>query len=162
MLSPYLTSCSNQVIHTSSGKAQAKVFTQDQKVLGKIQFENNRGKVKITGKFKGLIPNSKLGFHIHQKGVCNGDFKSSGGHFNPMKLPHGKPGISSHIGDLGNLVTDKDGYAFYEFESDQIELTGNHSIVGKAVIIHSGQDDMISQPSGDAGNRIGCGVLQNI
>ena len=156
-------SCSHKDIKTPSGEAYAKVYSRDNAYLGTVNFVNDKGEVKITGEFKGLTPNSKLGFHIHEKGKCESNFESSGGHFNPTKLPHGSPGVASHVGDLGNIITDKNGNAHYEYTSEQINLYESaNSVIDKAIIIHSGTDDMYSQPSGDAGQRIGCGIIHEL
>src|SRR5690606_6236923 len=107
--------------------------------------------------------NEKLGFHVHEKGECEGDFSSAGGHFNPTNLPHGTPGADSHVGDLGNLETNDEGVADFSYVSEQMTLDESKtSVLGKAIIIHGGTDDFDTQPSGDSGHRIACGVIQSI
>ena len=104
------------------------------------------------------------GFHIHETGDCSApDALSAGGHYNPADAPHGAPeapGAERHVGDLGNLEAGADGRARYERVDSVLTLSGPTSIVGKAVIVHAGQDDFTTQPTGDAGPRLACGVIE--
>lgn len=160
----FLYSCTTNAPELGSGKAQAIIRDRQGDYLGTITFSNNQENVKVMGELEGLTPSTKMGFHIHERGVCHGDFSSAGSHFNPTDLPHGSPGVASHVGDLGNIETNNKGKAHYEYFSEQITLTpqGNKSVIGKTVIIHAGQDDFVSQPSGDSGIRVGCGIIQRI
>jgi Cu-Zn family superoxide dismutase len=104
------------------------------------------------------------GFHIHEVGDCSApDASSAGGHFNPDNTPHGtpeNPPAQRHVGDLGNLEADAEGKAHYERVDQMLPLRGPNSIVGKSVIVHAQADDLSSQPSGSAGPRLACGVIQ--
>ena len=112
------------------------------------------------------------GFHVHQNGACGrGDDGTpggaAGGHFNPLDAPHGAPEgdrDTRHIGDLGNVTSERGGVtggvARGEFVDPLISLSGPTSIVDRALVLHQGTDDLESQPSGDAGDRIACGVIQ--
>lgn len=122
-------------------------------------------KIKLTG--DGLPKEQgKHGFHIHEKGICEpSDFESAGGHYNPTDKNHGKEHEDGHhVGDFDNIEVTKDGEVDVEFTTDQISLDENaentvYSKDGTALVIHAGPDDYKSQPSGDAEDRIACGVI---
>lgn len=130
-------------------------------VKGTVTFTKVDSGVQIVADIEGLKP-GKHGFHIHEKGDCSApDATSAGAHYNPTNQPHGAPESEHrHVGDLGNLTADDSGKAHYERVDTVISLEGEYSIVGKAVIIHSDADDFVTQPSGNAGSRIGCGIIQ--
>lgn len=102
--------------------------------------------------------------HIHAVGDCSAaDGTSAGGHWNPTDEDHGRwGGESFHLGDLGNIPVGRDGTGYLERTTDLWDLgTGSDlDIVGKAIIVHAEEDDFVSQPSGAAGGRIGCGVIE--
>ena len=129
-------------------------------VRGKVSFVKHAGGILITADVEGLTPGLH-GFHIHEFGDCSAaDATSAGGHFNPDNKPHGSPeDIDRHAGDLGNLDADAEGRAHYERVDGHIALSGPRSIVGLAVIVHAGEDDFTSQPTGNAGARVACGVI---
>lgn len=137
--------------------------TRGNKVRGIVRFfELPDGRVKIVADIEGLKPGGKHGFHIHEFGDCSSpDAKSAGGHYNPEGYPHaGPPTKKRHAGDLGNLVADKNGRAHYELIVDNITIDGaRNPILGRAVIVHEREDDLVSQPTGNAGARLGCGVI---
>ncbi len=137
--------------------------TEGSTVTGTVTFEEESdGSVHITGKVSGLTP-GKHGFHIHAVGDCSApDGTSAGGHFNPDDTPHGAPDAATHhVGDLGNLEADEQGNAEYHATYNFLTLKdGPHSVIGKAVIVHSGEDDLVTQPTGDAGSRQACGVIE--
>ncbi len=84
----------------------------------------------------------------------------TGGHFNPTNSIHGsREGAKRHVGDFGNLEADETGVAHLDFVDKGIELNGPHSIIGRGLIIHADEDDLVSQPTGNSGARIGCGVI---
>jgi Cu-Zn family superoxide dismutase len=100
--------------------------------------------------------------HLHESGDCSApDFKSAGDHFNPDAVAHGAPGSAvHHPGDFGNLTADAKGYGKLELTSKVLTLTpGKYCVIGKAVIVHDKPDDF-GQPTGNAGGRVGCGVVQ--
>jgi Cu-Zn family superoxide dismutase len=133
----------------------------DHPVKGVIHFTTNEdGTVDIRGEVSGLKP-GKHGFHIHEFGDCSsGDAKCAGGHFNPGKKKHGGPSDEDrHVGDLGNITANGRGVAEINMKDRLIALSGPFSIVGRAVIIHAKADDLRSQPSGDAGDRVAGGVV---
>lgn len=111
-------------------------------------------KYEITG----LKKNSKHGFHIHEKGDCGDNGKKAGDHWNPNSTKHGDlTAHERHLGDFGNITTDAKGVAKGEIKVPTFSL---EAAKGLAVIVHAKADDLKSQPSGNAGDRIGCGVLQ--
>ncbi len=132
----------------------------DHPVKGVIQFMATDEGVEIVGEITGLKP-GKHGFHIHEFGDCSSaDPKCHGGHFNPDKKKHGGPtDVERHVGDLGNITADGRGKAEIRMTDRLIALSGPRSIIGRAVIIHAKADDLRSQPSGDAGDRIAGGVV---
>jgi len=134
--------------------------TEGNEVSGIVTFTKTDGGIKIVANLKGLTP-GKHGFHIHEFGDCSRlDGKSAGGHFNPDGKKHGAPNSEErHIGDLGNLLANEDGKAYYEMIDTNISFSGPHSIIGRAIIVHAGEDDLTSQPTGAAGARVACGVI---
>lgn len=129
------------------------------KVHGKITFTEKDGMVTLKGEIHGLTP-GKHGFHIHEFGdSSSADGSAAGGHFNPTKKPHGSPDAEErHVGDLGNITADDSGKAVIDMTDKVLKLQGPMSIIGRSVIIHADPDDF-SQPVGNAGARIGCGVV---
>ena len=132
-------------------------------VSGKLMLMPMGDGVHITGDIGGLAPNSTHGFHIHEKGDCSAaDASSAGGHFNPSGDTHGRASAPHHhLGDNDNLVADANGVAHVDahFAGAVLGGGGADDIVGKAVVVHANADDYTSQPSGNAGARIACGVI---
>lgn len=136
--------------------------TEGNTASGVVTFEQMNGTVRIVADISGLEPGTH-GFHIHETGDCSApDATSAGGHFNPQGHQHGAPGDDEHhAGDLGNIEAAEDGTAHLELEIDYITLTsGETSVMGKAVIVHSDPDDFTTQPTGNAGSRLACGVIE--
>lgn len=134
--------------------------TQGSNVGGTVTFTASGEQVKVVADITGLAP-GKHGFHIHEFGDCS-DPKaaSAGGHFNPGKHQHGAPDATErHAGDLGNIEADATGKAHLELTDKVMKLSGDDSIVGHAVIVHEKADDLKTQPTGDAGGRLACGVI---
>jgi Cu-Zn family superoxide dismutase len=130
-------------------------------VTGQVMFHVLANGVEVRGTFKGLTP-GEHGFHIHEFGDCSAaDGSSAGPHFNPGGHAHGGPATpESHAGDYGNLNADANGTASFVYVSKRITLDSSETtVVGRAVIVHEKQDDLSSQPAGNAGPRIGCGVI---
>jgi len=134
--------------------------TEGNRVSGTVVFTQVGDKVRIVGTVEGLTP-GKHGFHIHEWGDCSApDGTSAGGHYNPDNNPHAGPDqMKRHMGDMGNLDANPMGEADYERADGYITLNGPHSIIGHAVIVHAGEDDLTSQPTGNAGPRLACGVI---
>ena len=135
--------------------------TKGNKTVSEVTFEQVGDKVRVTAHVIGLKPDQEHGFHVHEKGDCSsGDGMSAGGHFNPYGKPHGR-GAERHAGDLPNLKADAKGRATLSVDMDIITLTpGPGSIIGRGVIVHAQPDDYTSQPVGNAGARMACGVIK--
>jgi Cu-Zn family superoxide dismutase len=118
--------------------------------------------VKVMVDLKGMAPNSKHGFHIHEKGdLSSPDLKSAGPHFNPGMKKHGGPdGEERHGGDLGNITADAQGNVKTEIMAHGVTLDGEKDgIIGRSVLVHEKADDMKTDPAGDSGARIAGGVI---
>lgn len=136
--------------------------TQGQTAAGTVTFEQVGDQVKVTARVRGLKPNQEHGFHAHEKGDCSApDGTSTGGHFNPTAKPHGPQHAEHHAGDMPSLKADAAGNAEATFTLKGVSLgAGPADLVGKGVIVHAGPDDYATQPTGNAGARIACGVIQ--
>ena len=134
------------------------VPTAGNSVAGTVRFHVAEGMTVITARVSGLQPGGKHAFHIHEFGdQTAADGASAGGHFNPHGHDHGGPDSKiRHAGDLGNLSADGAGEAFAELRVADLPPA---DIVGRSVVIHAGQDDLVSQPAGNAGPRIAVGVI---
>ena len=131
------------------------------KVSGTISFKEVDGGVEVTANLEGLKPGDHA-YHVHEKGDCSApDATSAGGHFNPGGHAHGSPDAEAHHeGDFGNLTAGKDGKATKTFVMKGITLDASPtSIVGKGFIVHEKADDFKTQPTGNAGGRVACGVI---
>jgi superoxide dismutase, Cu-Zn family len=137
--------------------------TEGNHVSGKVAFIAEENGVRIIADITGLKP-GKHGFHVHEHGDCSAaDASSAGGHFNPTGKKHGGPDSEErHVGDFGNLEADGTGVAHYDRLDKVIQLSGPNSIVGKSIIIHADADDLVSQPSGNSGARVACGIIEAI
>jgi len=135
--------------------------TAKSKVTGTVSFKEVEGGVEVTANVENLKPGDH-GFHVHEKGDCSApDASSAGGHFNPGGHPHGAPDAEHrHEGDFGNLTAGKDGKATKTFVMKGITLDDSPtSIIGKGFIVHEKADDFKTQPTGNAGGRVACGVI---
>jgi len=134
--------------------------TKGNDVVGTVTFTKVEGGVRVVAELTGLKP-GEHGFHIHEKGDCSApDGTSAGGHFNPGKHPHAGPDAAErHAGDLGNITANATGQAHYERVDKELKLTGDDSIIGRSVIVHEKVDDLKTQPTGNAGARVACGVI---
>jgi len=129
-------------------------------VTGTVTFTQQPGGVLIEAEIAGLTP-GKHGFHIHEWGdVDCADGTCTGGHFNPTGAAHGGPDSAErHVGDMGNIEADASGNGVYRRVDKVIRLGGPSSIIGRAIIVHAGEDDLTSQPTGAAGARVAYGVI---
>jgi superoxide dismutase, Cu-Zn family len=138
--------------------------TQGNKAAGTVEFIAHGDAVQVTGTITGLEPNSEHGFHIHEKGDCSApDASSAGGHFNPTSQAHGNPDTPPHhAGDAHNLRADAQGTVQVNEMLPGVTLSdsGPNDILGKAVVLHAKADDYKSQPAGNSGARIACGVIE--
>ena len=133
--------------------------TRGNSAAGTVWFIADGADVRIRGTVSGLVPNQEHGFHVHEKGDCSsGDAMSAGGHHNPNGKPHGPPGGDHHAGDLPALKADSAGSA--TIDSRVRGLAGGPTeFAGKALIAHLSPDDYATQPTGNSGARIACGVI---
>ena len=137
--------------------------TKGNKTFGEATFEQVNGKVRVVVFAQGLRPGQEHGMHIHEVGDCgSGDGMSTRDHFNPLGRPHGHPGSAQrHAGDLPSLKANNEGRGKVEIDLDIITLTpGPASIIGRGLIVHADADDYKTQPTGNSGARIACGVIQ--
>jgi superoxide dismutase, Cu-Zn family len=142
-------------------KATAKLEPKSKsKVTGTVEFTKVGDDVQVTGEIQNLTP-GKHGFHIHEKGDCSAaDAASAGGHFNPTHKHHGGPDTAErHTGDLGNIEADDSGKAHIQW-TGKMSLTGTDSIIGKSVVVHEKADDLKTDPAGNSGARVACGVIE--
>lgn len=132
----------------------------NEKIHGTVKFTDTGSGVKVSVHIEGIDPNTEHGFHIHEFGDCSApDASSAGGHYNPEKHDHGKPGdAKAHVGDMGNVKADGSGVVHAEITLPAATITGKNAILGRGVILHAKPDDF-SQPVGNAGARIACGVI---
>jgi superoxide dismutase, Cu-Zn family len=151
-----------------TGEPQARATLESKSgssVAGQIDFAERGDRVRVTAKVSGLKPNSQHGFHVHEKGDCSSaDGMSTAGHFNPDGHPHSHPGQGKrHTGDMDNLVANDKGEASVSFDIDTMRLNQDkYGIISRAVIVHANPDDFSSQPTGNAGGRIACGVIKKL
>ncbi|HEU0109807.1 MAG TPA: superoxide dismutase family protein [Flavisolibacter sp.] len=153
---------------TNENEARAQAVlsgTQsDTTVTGTVNFKEDDGKVEM--KLEITVPkkaNSSVAVHIHEHGSCGDMGKEAHGHWNPTNENHGKWGTAPfHRGDIGNVKLDGEGKGTLELETDLWTISGSDTtknILNKAIIVHGGEDDFKTQPTGNAGSRIGCGVI---
>ena len=131
--------------------------TMGHSVKGTVRFNLVPGGIRVAGQIEGLKP-GEHGFHIHEFGDCSApDAESAGGHFNPRGMQHGaRHAEHRHVGDLGNVTGDREGRAVFDFVDKQLVLS---AILGRAVVVHADVDDLKTQPAGNAGARVACGVV---
>src|SRR6266481_3342554 len=135
--------------------------TAGNKVSGTVKFTEVADGVQVQAEITGLAPGNH-GFHVHEFGDCSApDASSAGGHFNPTSEPHAGPdAVERHVGDMGNVEADASGNAKLDYVDHQISLTNDQqSVIGRSVVVHAKADDLKSQPSGDSGARVACGVI---
>ena len=131
-------------------------------VTGRVDLSESDGRLHAHVELAGLAPNSEHGFHIHEKGDCSAaDATSAGGHYNPGGTAHGRAGTSPHhAGDLPSLSADAHGNVRVDLVLEGVTLApGPDSIVGRSLVVHRDRDDFTTQPSGNSGPRVACGVI---
>ncbi|HTQ78843.1 MAG TPA: superoxide dismutase family protein [Thermoanaerobaculia bacterium] len=140
--------------------ADVTLQSHDPNLSGTVHFTQEAGGVHVVADVKGVKP-GQHGFHLHEKGDCSTpDYKSAGGHFNPANSPHAcDPTNPRHAGDFGNITVGADGTGHLDITTTGLSFDGPNSLIGKAVILHSGVDDCKTQPTGNSGDRLACGVV---
>jgi Cu-Zn family superoxide dismutase len=166
-----LAACAHEPKSAHSGHEMSKMAADKMAVAslgpgasggpsGMVMFHAMDGHLMVHVRMSGLTPGRKHGFHVHANGSCaSADFLSAGGHFNPGGQAHGGPTQPHHAGDMPNLEADAQGQASQKFMLHGVSLKGAQGIVGKAVIVHADPDDYATQPTGNSGARIACGVI---
>jgi Cu-Zn family superoxide dismutase len=146
-----------QDVTKAVAKLEAKSGSQ---VTGTVTFTKSGDDVQVVADIQNLKP-GKHGFHLHEKGDCSApDASSAGAHFNPTHQHHGGPATAEHhAGDLGNIEADASGKAHLDWKG-KLKLTGEDSIIGKSVVVHEKEDDLKTDPTGNSGGRIACGVIE--
>ncbi|QEZ44956.1 superoxide dismutase family protein [Cupriavidus oxalaticus] len=152
---------------TSAGTSGARAAAQLQpksgtNTAGTVTFQQQPGGVLMTASITGLPPNTVHGFHVHEKGDCSApDAMSAGGHFNPGGKPHGQMTMPEHhAGDMNNVTADASGNVRVSMLLPSLSVgTGANGVIGRAVVVHKDPDDYKTQPTGNAGGRIACGVV---
>ncbi|EYC36418.1 hypothetical protein Y032_0898g2935 [Ancylostoma ceylanicum] len=157
--------CASEVL-----KARAYIFEavkggNPSKAIGIVDLTQIGTFVKLNGTVSGLKPGVH-GFHIHEKGDLGNGCVAAAGHFNPHKMMHGAPDDSNrHVGDLGNVNTPDQGDTVISISDSVISLTGQHNVIGRAIVIHADPDDLgrgnseLSKTTGNSGARVACGVI---
>lgn len=146
--------------------AVAEMYSGDEEPIGQVEFVQTEDGVEVEGQIEHPeLADGPRGFHVHEYGECDPpDFESAGAHFNHTETDHGGPDDphgERHAGDFGNIEFDDEGVAEFSFVDDVITLgRGDNDIVGKALIVHYDEDDLETQPTGDAGARAGCGLIE--
>lgn len=141
------------------GLARVQGTAEGSPISGTARFEDVKGGLKVTVTLTG-VPGASHAMHIHEFGDCSDSGKAAGSHYNPKKAPHGhalKDAQKAHPGDLGN-VTVQDGKVTFEAVLPKASLQGDNPVAGRAIVLHEKEDDF-SQPVGNAGGRIACGVI---
>ena len=133
--------------------------------IGQVYLRPVESGVQVYGKLMNITPGKTVSLHIHETGSCANMGKAAGGHFNPDNNPHSNPDdMNGHAGDLPNLTANEDGVATINYVSKKIAATktGKYSVNRLAFIVHGGVDDYTSQPSGDSGARVACGIIGTV
>jgi superoxide dismutase, Cu-Zn family len=155
-----LSACAN--FGAASPQASSQLEARSGSAVGgTARFVQSGDRVLVKIDVAGLNPGQEHGMHAHEKGDCSAaDGASAGGHFNPTGKPHGAPGGDHHAGDMPALKADANGRASVSFELAGVDVaSGPQSLVGRALIIHKDADDYKTQPTGNSGARIACGVI---
>lgn len=136
--------------------------TEGHDVRGTVTFTRVEGGIRVVAELTGFDAPGLRGFHIHEFGDCSApDATSAGGHFDPFGHDHAGPDDDErHVGDLGNIEVDAGGNASYDRIDPLLAFEGEASIIGKSVVVHAEEDDLETQPTGDAGGRVACGVIE--
>jgi Cu-Zn family superoxide dismutase len=164
VLAPALLAAGCQYFRGAPGSAAADLQpTRGHAAAGRFEFLQVGPRVRVQATVTGLAPRSEHGVHVHEVGDCSApDASSAKGHFNPYGKPHAHyTAPERHAGDLPPLTADERGRASYVVELDIISLTGGPAnIIGRSVVVHANPDDFRTQPAGNSGARIACGVIR--
>jgi Cu-Zn family superoxide dismutase len=151
-----LTACGGQQQATTTLESRSGSST-----TGTANFQEDGDQVTLTLVVSGATP-GKHGAHIHENGDCSAaDASSAGAHWNPTSKSHGTPDANHHLGDLGNIEIGQDGKGTLTLSKTAWKIGDGsaNDVVGKAVVIHAGEDDLMTDPAGNSGSRVACGVI---
>jgi Cu-Zn family superoxide dismutase len=150
------------MMHGATAKLES---ADDAKLAGTVTFTQDGDQVRVVAEVTGVDKPGPHGLHLHENGKCEHDpagkhYTTSGGHFNPTGVAHACPDSAvHHAGDFGNIDIKADGSGHLELTTSMLSLMGANTPVGKAVILHTGADDCKTQPTGNSGARLACGVV---
>ncbi|NET06100.1 MAG: superoxide dismutase family protein [Symploca sp. SIO2B6] len=158
-----LSSCQPQTAQKADAQAIINTTSEPSTVMGKVSFSETEEGLLIEANLE-QVPPGKHGFHIHETGSCEDGGKAAGGHFNPDGVQHGlliKDGFeNAHAGDLGNITVSPEGTGTMNVTIPGLTLSeGKYALGNLSVIVHEKPDDF-GQPTGNAGGRIGCGIIK--
>ena len=155
--------CASGPMTTDGGPAATATLspTAGNTAAGTVRFAQHGARTQVEARLTGLAPNSEHGLHVHEKGECGPDGTAAGGHFNPRGQPHAFYGKAErHAGDMPNVRADANGVATLSWESELLTVAdGPASVIGRSVVLHRDADDYASQPAGNSGPRLACGVV---
>jgi superoxide dismutase, Cu-Zn family len=157
-----VASCSSMQPAGPSAKADLQP-TKGNRASGTATFTQMGDKVRLVADVSGLNPGQEHGFHIHEVGDCSsGDGMSTKGHYNPLNKSHAHYSTPErHAGDMPAIKADSSGNAHIDTTLDVITVNpGPTSVIGRGLIVHAGSDDYKTQPTGNAGARVACGIIQ--
>lgn len=149
----------------TTGKSASATLapTTGNTATGTVKFTPVGSDIQLTVTIANATPSAQHGFHIHQNAACGADGMEAGGHWDPTTMMHGAwTGSAHHLGDIGNISTDASGSGSAELTASvwSIGTGASNDVVNHAVILHANADDFVTQPTGNAGGRIACGVIQ--
>jgi len=162
-----LTACAQNETSSPDKTLSQTILSADGTALGSLVLEDlGAGGTKVSVKVMGISPGAHA-MHFHEIGRCDApDFTSSGGHYNPTSAAHGhKMADGPHAGDMMNVEVAADGTGTFVVTNARVSINGDHDLPalldgdGTALILHAGEDDYVTQPTGAAGGRIGCAVI---
>lgn len=164
VLTALLAACAGTADHVETSATATLEPRSGSQVRGTVTFTQvGADIVRVSGQVSGHSQGPK-GFHIHEKGDCSdAQAMNAGGHFNPGKHKHGGPyEPERHAGDLGNISFNDKGVANFNFVVGGISVTGDKpdGIIGRAVVVHAAADDLATDPTGNSGGRVACGIIK--
>lgn len=153
----------DRMMGSGSGATAKLAATKGNSASGTVTFQQHGDHVMVRAQLSGLRPFGEHGFHVHEKGDCaSGDGMGTGGHFNPTAKPHGTQDADHHAGDMPSLKADVEGKVDARFHLTGVTLGdgGPADLAGRGLIVHASPDDYKTQPTGNSGARIACGVIE--
>jgi len=152
-------------VHGAQSATATLESADDPKLSGTVTFTQLEDAVRMVVDVAGVSDAGPHGIHLHENGKCEHGpagkhYSSAGGHFNPTGVPHAcRESTTHHAGDFGNIEIQADGTGHLVVVTSMLSLGGPNSPIGKAVILHTGGDDCKTQPTGNSGGRLACGLV---